>query len=95
MRTEKIDAWVVTLWPEDHAARAIGPDEPDIEAAVLLFLGEAEAEEYRRSAGWSDAVVVRVEVRPVPVPPRLGRASGWKPVFPPTIELEQVAARDT
>ena len=81
MQTGKIDAWVVTLWPEEHAARAMGPDEPDIEAAVLLFLSEAEAEEYRRAEGWADAVVVRVEVRPAVTLPKPGRLPGWKPVY--------------
>jgi len=40
--------YVVTMWPEDGIDRAFGPDEPDIDDALLVFLTPEAAEEYKQ-----------------------------------------------
>lgn len=40
------EGFVVTMWPEEGILRAFGPDDPDIDDAVLVFLSEEAADEY-------------------------------------------------
>ena len=58
----KVDAWVVTLWPEEHVARALGPNDPDEEQAVLIFLAEDAAIRYRDFVAPQGCSIAQVEV---------------------------------
>lgn len=55
-------AYVVTMWPEEGIERAFGPDEPDIDDAVLVFLSEGAALEYVRDLPLIGACVLGVDV---------------------------------
>lgn len=58
----KVDAWVVTMWPEEHVIRALGPDDPDEEEAALLFLTKPAADHYRDVSAPAGSSVVQVSV---------------------------------
>ena len=58
----KVDAWVVTLWPGENVDRALGPNDPDEEQAVLIFLTEDAALRYRNFVAPQGCSIAQVEV---------------------------------
>ena len=64
MNATKLQGWVVTYDPEMGASHALGPDDPDEEEAVLLFLSYASAKLY--AGRWIGANIVEVALTDPP-----------------------------
>lgn len=88
---ETVTAWVVTFSPDQHIKRAIGPDDPDEEQAVLLFLTVEAATNYVVMNGWLGADIVEVEVRRKMLPPKPTYAPSWRP-RPPVLQAAVLQA---
>lgn len=59
---ETVKAWVVTFDPHESIRAALGPNDPDAEEAILVFLTYDEAQKYVYDSGMLGASIVEVEV---------------------------------
>lgn len=59
---ETVKAWVVTFDPHESIRTALGPNDPDAEEAILVFLTYDEAQKYVYDSGMLGASIVEVEV---------------------------------